>query len=211
MIGRSGSYSTGVARRREILDRAIEVFAERGSDGASLRQIAKAIGVSHTALLHYFDSREQLLVAVYEHAEWTRGETHPWPAEATAVDRLVRAATENVKVPGLVQLYSTLVATALAEESGASKEFFTRRFEVTRENIAAWLRRDQALGLVREDVDADMIAAMLVAASDGLQTQWLLDSSVSLIETLRAFDALLSPCPGAAADRPEPADAPDRD
>ena len=71
-IGRAGSYSKGIARRQEILDRAIGVFRERGADGTSLRRIAGAIGVSHGALLHYFSSREELLVAVYEHAERRR-------------------------------------------------------------------------------------------------------------------------------------------
>ncbi|MGO1927566.1 MAG: TetR/AcrR family transcriptional regulator, partial [Brachybacterium tyrofermentans] len=68
-IGRAGSYSKGIARRQEILDRAIDVFRQRGADGTSLRRIAEAIGISHGALLHYFSSREELLVAVYEHAE----------------------------------------------------------------------------------------------------------------------------------------------
>ena len=58
VIGRRGSQPKGVARRQEILDRAIEVFRERGAHGTSLRKIAEAIGVSHAALLHYFDSRD---------------------------------------------------------------------------------------------------------------------------------------------------------
>ncbi|MDR6867572.1 AcrR family transcriptional regulator [Microbacterium resistens] len=193
VIGRSGSYSTGVARRQEILDRAIEVFAERGATGASLRQIAKAIGVSHAALLHYFDSREQLLVAVYEHAERVRYQVLPRPAESSAMDSMVHAATENVKVPGMVQLYTTLVAAALEEGSDASKDFFTRRFERTRADVASWLRADQAAGLVRADLDPDAIAALIIAASDGLQTQWLLDPAIALGETLQVFGDLLKP------------------
>ena len=51
VIGRAGAYEKGVARRQEILDRAIEVFRQRGADGTSLRRIAGAIGVSHGALL----------------------------------------------------------------------------------------------------------------------------------------------------------------
>ena len=35
-----GTYAKGIARRQEILDRAIEVFAERGADRTSLRAIA---------------------------------------------------------------------------------------------------------------------------------------------------------------------------
>ena len=192
VIGRRGSYAKGVARRREILDRAIEVFAERGAHGTSLRQIAQAIGVSHAALLHYFDSREQLLVAVYEHAENTRDTAQEHP-EFGAVDLMVDAATENVRVPGMVQLYSTLVAAALEAGSDDGKTFFSARFDTVRDDLTALLRRDQAAGLVRSDVDAEEMASLLVAASDGLQIQWLLKPSIRLESTLRTFATLLQP------------------
>ena len=193
VIGRSGSYSKGVARRQEILDRAIEVFAARGADGTSLRRIAEAIGVSHAALLHYFDSREQLLVAVYAHAEQERARTTPKTANQRAGEGLVKAATQNVSVPGLVQLYTTLVATALEESSTVTREFIELRFERLRVDLAAQIRDDQAAGLVRRDVDADAVAAVLIAASDGLQTQWLLEPRIQLSETLRIFEVLLKP------------------
>jgi TetR/AcrR family transcriptional regulator, transcriptional repressor of aconitase len=202
-IGRQGSYAKGVARRREILDRAIEVFAERGADGTSLRRIAESIGVSHGALLHYFDSREQLLVAVYAHAEAKRlesgfaaapsGDRADRPDDGEAMELMIEAATANVAVPGLVQLYSTLVAASLEEGSVEGRAFFTERFDSVRADVAERLRRDQSAGRVRADVDADAAAALIVAASDGLQIQWLLDPSVGLESTLRAFGALLQP------------------
>ena len=60
-----GTYAKGVARRQEILDRAIEVFAQRGGSRTSLRAIAQEVGVTHAALTHYFGSLDELLVAVY--------------------------------------------------------------------------------------------------------------------------------------------------
>lgn len=191
VIGRRGSYAKGVARRQEILDRAIEVFAERGADGTSLRRIAEAIGVSHATLLHYFDSREQLLVAVYEHAERLRGV--PEDQDKTAIEVMVDAAATNVGVPGMVQLYSTLVATAIEEPVGESKEFFTRRFDYVRTDTARRLREEQAAGTVRDDVDADTLATMLIAISDGVQTQWLLDPSIDLRHTLSLMSTILAP------------------
>jgi len=191
VIGRRGSYAKGVARRQEILDRAIEVFAERGADGTSLRRIAEAIGVSHATLLHYFDSREQLLVAVYEHAERRRGD--PEDRDLPAVEIMATAATANVGVPGLVQLYSTLVATAIEEPAGESKEYFTRRFEVVRAGMARRLREEQAAGTVRDDIDAETLSTMLIAISDGVQTQWLLDPSIDLLRTLTLATELLAP------------------
>jgi TetR/AcrR family transcriptional regulator, transcriptional repressor of aconitase len=193
VIGRPGSYAKGVARRQEILDRAIEVFAERGRYGTSLRSIAQAIGVSHAALLHYFDSREQLLLAVYEHAESKRDTDPDAPEAASAVDVMLRAATANARVPGLVELYSTLVAASLEAGNAAGRAHFTERFDRVRRELADRLRGEQARGEIRADVDPDQIAALIVAASDGLQIQWLLEPSVRLRETLGALATLLRP------------------
>lgn len=192
-IGRAGSYSKGIARRQEILDRAIEVFRERGADGTSLRRIAESIGVSHGALLHYFSSREELLVAVYEHAEHRRDHDNEDHGRVRSVDVMANAAIANLEVPGLVQLYSTLVATALEVEAGPAKEYFTSRFERVRGNLEQKLREDQEAGLVRRDVDPARTAALIVAASDGLQIQWLLEPSIELQESLQTFAVLLAP------------------
>ena len=55
------------------------------------------------------------------------------------------------------------------------------------------LREDQAAGIVRADVDPARMAALIVAASDGLQIQWLLEPSIELQETLETFAVLLAP------------------
>ncbi|MEJ6542170.1 helix-turn-helix domain-containing protein [Brachybacterium paraconglomeratum] len=190
VIGRAGSYEKGVARRQEILERAAEVFRERGADGTSLRRIATAIGVSHAALLHYFDSREQLLVAVYEHAEAKRDTSGD--AAESAMDVLVKAAMINIGVPGMVELYTTLVASALAADGTPSNEFFTDRFERIRTELTERLAAEQAAGKVRDDVEPADMAALLIAASDGLQIQWLLEPSVELERTLATFSVLLA-------------------
>lgn len=190
-VGRAGSYAKGVARREEILDRAVEVFADRGVDGTSLRRIAASLGISHSALLHYFSSREELLVAVFERSEERRRSRRP-PRES-ALDTLVRAAETNVDVPGLVQLYSVLVAAALEGGAGVAQEFFTARFARVRAELEMRLREEQAAGRVRADVDPAAIAALLVAASDGLQIQWLLEPTVELRRTLETFAVLLAP------------------
>ncbi|MBF4562128.1 TetR/AcrR family transcriptional regulator [Microbacterium sp. VKM Ac-2870] len=192
VIGRRGLQPKGVARRQEILDRAIEVFRERGADGTSLRRIAEAIGVSHAALLHYFDSREQLLVAVYAHAEERRNATAD-PSRPHGVETMIDSAIANVDVPGLVQLYTTLLAASLEAGNDVGREFFSTRFERVREQLTTSFRNQQQAGDIRRDVPAEDLAALLIAASDGLQIQWLLEPSLSLSDTLRTFGRLLTP------------------
>lgn len=51
----------------DCLDRALEAFAERGYDGATVRQIAAASGVSHSLLNARFGSKEDLWMAAVDH------------------------------------------------------------------------------------------------------------------------------------------------
>jgi AcrR family transcriptional regulator len=55
-------------RRREILDAAVRVVAERGFAATRVQDVAKSLGVS-TGLVHYhFDSKDELLTAAFRHA-----------------------------------------------------------------------------------------------------------------------------------------------
>ncbi len=188
--GSRGSYAKGVARRQEILDRAIEVFAQRGGQRTSLRAIAQEVGVTHAALTHYFGSLDELLVAVYREKE-RRGDASPPPASVSPAEMMRISAADNRAIPGMVQLYSTLVASALDGAHPAAHAFATERFSALRESLAARVRELQASGDLRADVPPDLVAALVIAASDGLQTQWLLDDAVDHEAALRLLGTLL--------------------
>ncbi|WP_314505520.1 TetR/AcrR family transcriptional regulator [uncultured Microbacterium sp.] len=195
---RPRSYAKGVARRQEILDRAIEVFAAKGSEGTSLRAIAEKIGVSHAALLHYFGSREELLVEVLRERE-RRHDDYRTADDRRAHDEvvggMVRAAHRNVTVPGFVSLYTSLLAGSLEPDREYSREFFATRFARIRDRLSALIRIGQEEGGIRADVDPEAMAALVIAASDGLQTQWLLEPSVGIERSLALLELILEPDP----------------
>ncbi|MGM7671742.1 TetR/AcrR family transcriptional regulator [Microbacterium sp. A93] len=188
-----GAYAKGVARRQEILDRAIEVFAQRGADRTSLRAIAEAVGVTHAALRHYFGSLEELLIEVYQESTHTIASTEIPGAEPEPVGGMSRSAERNREIPGLVQLYSTLVSSALEEGHEHATAWATQRFARLRADIAEQVRGQQQTGRMRADVDPDAVAALIIAASDGLQTQWLLDESTKQSEALALLELFLAP------------------
>lgn len=51
-----------------ILRTAAQIFAEKGYHQASIRDIARATGVSLSGLYYYFDSKEELLFLIQDHA-----------------------------------------------------------------------------------------------------------------------------------------------
>jgi AcrR family transcriptional regulator len=54
-------------RLSEILDFATEVFAEKGYEGASMRDLSRLSGISLAGLYYYFDSKEKLLYNIQKH------------------------------------------------------------------------------------------------------------------------------------------------
>jgi TetR/AcrR family transcriptional regulator, cholesterol catabolism regulator len=55
-------------RLSEILDHATEVFCDKGYEGASMRDLSRATGMSLAGLYHYFQSKERLLYLIQKHA-----------------------------------------------------------------------------------------------------------------------------------------------
>ena len=50
----------------ELMERAADLFAERGFNGTTLQDVADTMGLTRAALYHYFDSKEALLATLVE-------------------------------------------------------------------------------------------------------------------------------------------------
>src|SRR5438045_9122255 len=63
---RAPKSSSARTRRDEILDEATRLFAERGYEGASMADLAEAVGMRKASLFYHFASKEVLYAAVLE-------------------------------------------------------------------------------------------------------------------------------------------------
>ena len=78
------------------------------------------------------------------------------------------------------------------DEGQPLHDYFVGRYRRLRGSIADALRRGQAAGDIRADLDAGALAARIVATLEGLETQWLLDpAEVDLQESFAEFAAAL--------------------
>jgi AcrR family transcriptional regulator len=63
-----GAASRFDQRLGSILDHATAVFCEKGYEGASMRDLSRATGMSLAGLYYYFESKERLLFLIQKHA-----------------------------------------------------------------------------------------------------------------------------------------------
>jgi AcrR family transcriptional regulator len=189
-----GNYAKGLARRQEIVDAALELFARKGYDRTSVREIARQTGLSQAGLLHHFGSKEELFLEVLRLRDrrneeyYDQGERH-----RVSIDGLTQIVDHNAAQPGLVRLYVAMSAESTGDDS-ASRHFFTERYELLRNDIAADIRLRQDAGELPGALDPLGIATLLIAAADGLQIQWLLspdsiDMGARLLDLTRLLAA----------------------
>jgi AcrR family transcriptional regulator len=176
-------------RRSEIVDAAMTLFAGEGYRGTSLASIAETVGLTLPGLLHYFPSKQELLVAVLEERD-RRDEAAAEERYAMGQDLftgLELLVAHNAESPNLVKLFTVLVGEAAVSPAHPAHEHIARRYRYVTDAIAARVGRSIELGDVPPDVDPEVLARLLMAVMDGLQIQWLLDEDLEMTALLRAF------------------------
>jgi AcrR family transcriptional regulator len=184
-----GSYAKSADTRAAILDAALAVFAESGFRSGSLRDIAQRVEMSEAGLLHHFDSKARLLLAVLDRRDELGLQFVPRdPNDGVGTLRgLVALARFNASEPGVVELYCTLAAEATSPRHPAH-QYFVSRYVSIRNTVHAAFASLHERNLLRAGVTPDSATRETVAMMDGLQIQWLLDRSLfDMGDDLHAF------------------------
>ncbi len=181
----------GEDRKQRILDVAQRLLARNGWRNTTLAQIAKEAGVTAAGLLHHFESKEQLLHAVLdardaddsEHADYLTGDL---------VEGIANAADRFDRSPQLVGTFAVLMVENIAPDAPLHDRLVDRYRQAV-EIIADRIRSGQAEGRYRSDVNpARKKAVEILAFVNGMETSWLLDPSIPLIDVFREYSRSLA-------------------
>jgi len=166
-------------RRAQILQVAERVFARKGFYAANVSDVAIEARVSQGTVYHYFKSKEDLFMAVFE--AW---ETESLYREVHAsMDKSVSAANRLrllAKAVGERMARSGKFLTASVEfwshihRNTAIQEGFRRIFAELRAIVSKLIQDGVSQGEF-ESKDPYATAALLIAVYDGLVLQWLSD------------------------------------
>lgn len=189
-----GPYAKTEARKAEIVEAALRVFAARGYYNGSLREVSRELGMSLTAVTHHFPNKSALLEAVLI-------KTHDYAYELDRSEGLVAwvldIAARNQATPEIPRLLAIIAAEASSPEHHAHA-WLVERYATMRGVLAEMITRDQAEGRIAQAHDPLSLAEYVIALWDGLQLQWLIDPRQDIIGNLRKGLARLLASPGQA-------------
>lgn len=177
-------------RRPELLAAATEYVLDHGIGDMSLRDMARALGVTHATLLRHFSSKEDLLLQVIAkiRADFAHRLANDERTRAVqSAPELVRATWNRLCEPAEQRQFALLF-----ELVGRATRGGGRVAELAQATVDDWLRivADQLSRGGYSSQEADTLATLLLAQVRGLQLDLLLTGDRMRVD--RAIEALIA-------------------
>jgi len=178
--------------REQIIESGVTTLHERGYAASGVREITAAAGVPQGSFTNHFRSKEAFAIAVldryYERTEaiiaaTLRDETRS-PAERLGA--YFETITDFLAAVGWKQ--GCMISNMSLEMADHSELFRERLMEIFRgltEQFAGALRAAQSAGVIRDDLDAEDLADVLLAAWHGAMLRMKVDRSPKPLERFK--------------------------
>ena len=173
----------GDARRRQILEAAVELFASKGYRSTGLAELADTVEMTNPGLLYYFGTKERLLVEVVRRDAEIRVARLDEPLEKAqtvddVIDVLLASLTDLIEnEPAFFLLLYELFSAG--RRNPEIQHEVGQLFERTRSHVAEALEAKQREGVLKLRHDAEAIVSYLFAIADGFALQALSDTSAT--------------------------------
>ena len=171
--------STPEVRRRQLIEAGMKRIQQHGIAGFTVEKIAETAGVSMGLISRYFDGRDGLLAAVYEHL--LNSITRLTPCVTSSLSESIEVVVEVIENNFGNEVYSrknfpvwlSLYAEMPFNGALRSKQRkLAREYSATLAEYLANIAQHRSLPL-----DAPTVASNFVAYLDGLWLQWCLSES----------------------------------
>jgi len=162
-------------KRQRILDAAVRVFAEEGFYNSKVSQIAEAAGVADGTIYLYFKSKDDLLISLFEdrmdsvNAELRRTLGSP----GSAIERLRQIIALHFELVEANPAMAEVICVELRQSSKFIKEYANPKFAEYLRILAGCVADGQAAGILRADIDPQLVARSLFGALDEIALSWL--------------------------------------
>ncbi|WP_326642399.1 TetR/AcrR family transcriptional regulator [Streptosporangium sp. NBC_01755] len=125
----TGTRRKGSDRRAEIQEVALALFTEHGYDATSMREVAEQLGITKAALYYHFESKEAIILSLFEEHLRTLDELLDWAAEQPHSPELASellgrwltlAAARGLRTMRFTAANQTALRTALPSRQGGA-------------------------------------------------------------------------------------------
>lgn len=174
---RSTRRKPAEARRQDIIHAAMKILQTEGVDKLTTRSLSKAVGIAQPTLFLHFGNKSHVLVALIDHVQESlqAGLREQNLAHYTPLERLRRVIRFHLQFiqhrPGIPRL---LFSEEIQNGSQEVRERMQLLVGSFLEYLTGLIHEGQEMGELRNDLDAQECACLLIASIQGLAFRWVL-------------------------------------
>ena len=161
----------GRASRERIVERAAELFAERGVAGTSLDDVLAAAGAGKSQLYHYFSGRDDLVAAAVglRCTQVLAGLTQALGSVASlaGLEQALNGFAAGFEQMGMPGCPIGSLAADVAESNEGARQQAAAAFDAWERLFADALERMRQQGELRADASPAVLATALLASLEG--------------------------------------------
>jgi AcrR family transcriptional regulator len=171
-VGRPSAKSRKAYNFDALLDVAVRVFLERGYDGSSLDQVARAAGITKASIYYHARGKEELLLRGAGRAFdalFAVLEKEPEAAKGPALSRLKHVILRTIEVT-IAMTPEVALLLRVRGNTRAERRILERRREFDR-LMADLIVAAQKEKSIRSDIDARLATRLLFGMLNSI-TEW---------------------------------------
>ena len=156
----------------------MELIANKGIQGFTIKNLSKAIGISEPAIYRHFDSKTDILIAILDNfREMTQMMTLISASNTTAIENIEFLFS---KVLEIFTEQPSIISVIFSEEIFKNETVLKNKIlEIQNQqqiNIETIMKKGQMMGDIRDDIDIGSLALISMGSLRLLVKRWDLNS-----------------------------------
>ena len=161
-------------RQNQIIQESIQLIAEKGIQGLTIKNISKAIGISEPAIYRHFENKDDIILAIISTMKQNTEEelSHVDENNPTIdkIKKMIQGHTDRfIKNP-------SLTAIIFSEEIFNNNSILAKPIRImmklNQNKLIAMIEKGPASGDVRVDIQAEQISLMVIGSFRFLVSKW---------------------------------------
>ena len=158
------------SRRRLVVQATCRLIARHGVEGATVRAVARELGVATKGVTRYFQSKDEMLVLALDHVIAEQVRLSTVEVDPRSVDSLVSLLATALPATERMRTGWRIWVAFLGEAVGNPplQRQHRRRYAKLRRLLLGWLTRFAKAGAIPRSAVSPVVAEQLLALVDGI-------------------------------------------
>ena len=185
-------------RQKQIIQESIQLIADKGIQGLTIKNISKSIGISEPAIYRHFENKNDIILGIISTMQSAHDDENDSVIEANETIGKIKSmflghTNRFVKNPSLTAI---IFSEEIFNNNSILAKPIRLMMKLNQNKLISMIEKGQAAGDVRIDIKAEQISLMVIGSFRFLVSKWHImnfdfDLKKDVDEMLNAIEIVL--------------------